>query len=343
MGRPWATLVLAGALGACGAPMEDGDDGDVADTELLDDAPDAERSDDAEDGDDADATPDAPPDASTDAPRDATPDVARDAVLDTPRDVPRDAPRDAVLDAPRDAALDAPRDAAPDVGMDATIDATGLRCPPEMTLVANRVCVDRWEASLEELSLDGGVSAWSPYYSPGTRRVRAVSRPDVTPQGYISGDQSQAACRNAGKRLCVLDEWLAACRGPAMLTYPYGMTYVSRRCNEGRAMHPVVQFFGTAMGVFTSENMNNPGINMQPDTVAPTGRFSGCVSATGAFDMVGNLHEWIADPSGTFKGGFYVDARINGPGCLYTTTAHAFTYRDYSTGFRCCADPTRGP
>jgi len=314
MDRLWATLLLAGALGACGAPMEDVPDGDEADAEPVDDAP---------DGDDReDAAPDAAPDAANDAPREASVDVARDA--------------------PRDVALDAPRDAPADVGMDAA-DAASLRCPPEMTLIANRACVDRWEASLEELSLDGGVSAWSPYHNPGTRRVRAVSRPDVTPQGYIAGDQSQTACRNAGKRLCVLDEWLAACRGPAMLTYPYGMTYVSRRCNEGRAVHPVIQFFGTSMGVFTSENMNHPGINMQADTVAPTGTFSGCVSPTGAFDMVGNLHEWIADPAGTFKGGFYVDARVNGPGCLYTTTAHAFTYRDYSTGFRCCADPTRGP
>jgi len=321
MVRPWATLLLASALGACGAPMEDVPDGDEADAEPDGDAPDGED----------DAAPDAPRDASPDLPRDAAPDVLRDA------------PRDVTLDATRDVAPDAPRDAAADVAMDAAVDAPSLRCPPEMTLVANRVCVDRWEASLDEVSLDGGVSAWSPFYNPGTRRVRAVSRPDVTPQGYITGAQSQTACTNAGKRLCVLDEWLAACRGPAMLTYPYGMTYVSRRCNEGRAVHPVIQFFGTSMGVFTSENMNNPGINMQADTVAPTGRFAGCVSPTGAFDMVGNLHEWIADPSGTFKGGFYVDARINGPGCLYTTTAHAFTYRDYSTGFRCCADPTRGP
>ena len=34
-----------------------------------------------------------------------------------------------------------------------------------------------------------------------------------------------------------------------------------------------------------------------------------------------------------------VDAKINGPGCEYRTTAHAPSYYDYSTGFRCCADP----
>jgi hypothetical protein len=54
---------------------------------------------------------------------------------------------------------------------------------------------------------------------------------------------------------------------------------------------------------------------------------------------VGNLHEWTADPAGTFRGGFYVDTKLNGPGCLYATTAHDSSHWDYSTGFRCCADP----
>ena len=39
---------------------------------------------------------------------------------------------------------------------------------------------------------------------------------------------------------------------------------------------------------------------------------------------------------GRFRGGFYGDAEINGPGCLYVTSAHDPTYHDYSTGFRCC-------
>ena len=255
----------------------------------------------------------------------APPDVVADAA-----DAADAASRD-VVDASRTDAADAAR------GDAGRID--GGACPSEMTLVAGRVCVDRWEAALEVVAMDGGLAPWSPYENPGTRAVRAVSRAGQVPQGYIAGDQSARACAAAGKRLCALDEWLSACRGPASLVYPYGNTYMRRRCNEARTPHPVVQFFGTSMGVFTFTNMNNPGINMQPDTVARTGSFDGCVSPTGAFDMVGNLHEWISDPGGTFKGGFYVDAEINGRGCLYTTTAHAFTYRDYSTGFRCCADP----
>lgn len=277
--------------------------------------------------------------------RDATSDAGRDVpaldVRDAGRDVPALDVRDAASDAGRDVpALDV-RDAASDAGRDVlALDVPRVGgCPVEMVRVG-AACVDRWEASLELLDIDAGVSTWSPYHNPGTRRVRAVSRPGVQPQGYISGTQAAAACGLAGKRLCALSEWVAACRGPSNTVYPYGNSYVRRRCNEGRTPHPVIQFFGTSMGVFTSTNMNNPGINMQADTVANTGQFAECVTRYGNFDMVGNLHEWIADPNGTFKGGFYVDAEINGRGCLYTTTAHAFEYRDYSTGFRCCAAPT---
>ena len=72
--------------------------------------------------------------------------------------------------------------------------------------------------------------------------------------------------------------------------------------------------------------------------VTLTGARAGCVSADGAFDMMGNLHEWTANPAGTFRGGFYVDTARNGPGCQYATTAHDRSYWDYSTGFRCCAE-----
>jgi formylglycine-generating enzyme required for sulfatase activity len=54
--------------------------------------------------------------------------------------------------------------------------------------------------------------------------------------------------------------------------------------------------------------------------------------------MVGNLHEWVDEPQATFRGGYYLDTRINGDGCEYRTVAHGADYHDYSTGFRCCAD-----
>ena len=84
--------------------------------------------------------------------------------------------------------------------------------------------------------------------------------------------------------------------------------------------------------------IDHPCLGQLPDGVAPTGAYVACETDDGVRDMMGNLHEWTADPAGTFRGGFFVDTEINGEGCLYRTTAHDVSHWDYSTGFRCCAD-----
>jgi hypothetical protein len=174
-------------------------------------------------------------------------------------------------------------------------------CPDEMVLVPVNagVCVDLYEGAL----VDAGT-------------VRATPAHGIYPQSDISQVQARDACAGSGKRLCTRVEWTAACRGkPAHdYVYPYGDAYDSTACNEGRS------------------------------ELARGGDYPKCKSTYGAFDMHGNLHEWVDDSLrsselGTFMGGFFVDAKVNGNGCEYATTAHAKTYRDYSTGFRCCANP----
>lgn len=209
-------------------------------------------------------------------------------------------------------------------------------CPLGMVTVEG-FCIDRFEASLVELGADGTeLGSWSPFHNPGTRRVRAVSLRGAVPQGYISGDQAADACAEAGKRLCDDDEWLRACQGSAGTTYPYGDEPQPGVCNDARDDHPVIEYFGTSEEWIWSE-LGNACISQIPDSLDTTGENPGCVSEDGAFDMMGNLHEWTSDPTGTFRGGFYVDTVINMPGCLYRTTAHTTPHWDYSTGFRCCA------
>ena len=218
------------------------------------------------------------------------------------------------------------------------------RCPMEMALVDGRVCVDRWEGSLVERS---GGGAWSPFMSVdgSESRFRAVSRPNAIPQGYISGEQAAQACRASGKRLCTAGEWESACRGPERTQFPYGEARRSGTCNDDiRAMHPVAEVvasLGLASQDLWRDAMNNPLINQLPSSLLKTAERVECTNAYGVFDMVGNLHEWVDDPSGTFRGGFYMDTTHNGDGCSYQTTAHNFRYHDYSTGFRCCMDPER--
>lgn len=206
-------------------------------------------------------------------------------------------------------------------------------CPAGMQRV-DTFCVDVFEASLDEV-LDGGSRPWSPFFNPGSRRMRARSLRGAVPQGYVSGTQAAAACAEAGKRLCTDSEWLRACRGPTNFTYPYGNTRQTGTCNDARAVHPAIELYGTS-ATWIYSHLDSPCLNQLDAGLARTGSYSGCVSAEGLFDLMGNLHEWTADPAGTFRGGYFVDTVLNGAGCLYVTTAHDVSHWDYSTGFRCC-------
>jgi hypothetical protein len=248
-------------------------------------------------------------------------------------------------------------DGGPEPMFDATIDSVASMdaammdagpCPPEMVFVRAGdagVCVDRYEGALV-VSADGGSMAW-PFFDPVDKvdaaSIQAVPAQGIYPQGYISQVQATAACNRSGKRLCTLEEWTAACRGQPDhdYIYPYGDTYDPSACNEGRAS-PIVRLFPNP--TYSYQELNDPRCDQLDGGLAHGGDFPKCKSSYGAFDMHGNLHEWIddspnGDPTrGSFMGGYFVDAKLNGPGCTYRTTAHAKTYHDYSTGFRCCAD-----
>jgi formylglycine-generating enzyme required for sulfatase activity len=241
-------------------------------------------------------------------------------------------------EAPAGSARPDPEDSAADDTGELSETAEEGPCPSGMVPLDDTVCIDAHEATLE-VRVDGAWAAASPYATVDGREVRASVGPGRVPQAYLSGDEADAACVAAGKRLCSSEEWLAACRGPEQWAFPYGTDHVEGACNDDYAGgHPVCDYFGTCNGVFDADHMNDPGINQQAGTVAPGGSYAGCVGPLGAFDLHGNLHEWVADAEGSFRGGFYADAATNGAGCAYVTTAHDRSYHDNSTGFRCCTE-----
>jgi hypothetical protein len=222
-------------------------------------------------------------------------------------------------------------------------------CPPEMALVPladGGVCVDRYEGYVVEVDGTGGEKPHSPYVVVDNLTIRAKNGAGQVPQGYISQVQATAACASAGKRLCSAAEFAQACSGgdPTNNYYPYGgKTRIPGACNEGKGSS-VARFFGSDPTLWTYAEFNDPILNQWDGGLAPSGSYPKCVSTFGIYDCVGNLHEWGSDPAdakghGRFRGGFYGDAEINGPGCRYVTSAHELAYHDYSTGFRCCAAP----
>ena len=243
--------------------------------------------------------------------------------------------------------------------------APSLRCPPEMVDVRGRFCIDRYEASLVDAKLGRRLS---PYYHPTraqtsasfqdwTQRTRgeelavppppdfqlsedfeprAESRVAVTPSGYLSGSLAEVACHNAGKRLCTLEEWVFACRGEVGRKFPYGDRYEEGRCNVFRETHP-----GQVLHGDMSTGHLDPRLNLVDGASGPllrkTGATESCRSAWGsdaAYDMVGNLDEWVDAPVGAFLGGFY--SRSTREGCDSKVSTHPRAYFDYSLGVRCC-------
>ncbi len=217
--------------------------------------------------------------------------------------------------------------------------ASARRCPAGMASILGRFCIDVYEASVDVADARGRtIRRFSPYHTaePGLRLV-AKSRRGAVPQGYFSQEEAQAACAEAGKRLCTDEEWVTACKGKKPTLYPYGDEHRDGYCND-HGVSPLRLLHGKdgSLATFGMEAMNDPRLNKTPGSVARSGQFRHCRNSFGVYDMVGNLHEWTANPKGEFRGGYYLDTTTNGEGCSYMTAAHSTKYHDYSIGFRCC-------
>jgi formylglycine-generating enzyme len=217
------------------------------------------------------------------------------------------------------------------------------KCPADMVTIKGAYCIDRYEAYVAEL-LPGDKLRRHSVHEPldRTKRYKALNRKGRMPQAYISKEQAEQACFNAGKRLCSDSEWVTACKGKKPTAWPYGDDHQPGRCNDAGVSH-FIKLFGTdgrepPQSVYSWQNLNDPRLNQAKNTCAPAGAFGKCKNSFHVYDMVGNLHEWTAAAGGTFRGGYYLDVKKHGHGCDYKTTAHNPKYHDYSTGFRCCAD-----
>ena len=183
----------------------------------------------------------------------------------------------------------------------ASLPAAGARgaCPENMADVLGRFCIDRYEGSLVSIDVRGKtIGKHSPFHP-------------VLPKARVRAESRRGA-------------------------WPQG--YISMRNAHDACAAAGKRLCKDDAVTFGWERMNDPRLNQVPGSLARTGSHKKCRNALGVYDMVGNLHEWTADPEGTFRGGFYLDNTTHGLGCRYLTTGHSASYHDYSTGFRCCAD-----
>jgi hypothetical protein len=163
------------------------------------------------------------------------------------------------------------------------------KCPDGM-VVSGSTCMDKYEASLwritdercakllqddksltpscfadaVQLGINGVdyTDAQCKFNGGGCTNIYALSIPGVVPARSINYFIAAAACRNSGKRLPTNAEWQAAALGTPD---PWPQDDPANQCN-----------------------LHSPSISV-------TGARSKCLSDVGAFDMVGNVIEFVAD------------------------------------------------
>jgi formylglycine-generating enzyme required for sulfatase activity len=189
----------------------------------------------------------------------------------------------------------------------------GGSCPKGMVR-ADRFCIDRFEAP---------------------------NRRGDEPLVMQSAHDAEAWCSAHGKRLCTEDEWIAACEGRERRAYPYGPDHEDGRCNDDKTWRPVDE---AKLARWPAEEAKAHAAALYQAT--PSGAKPRCASAAGAYDMTGNVEEWVVKTREHANGwpyvliGCYWSGCYGGgkPTCHSTNNAHAPAFRFYETGFRCCVN-----
>lgn len=197
-------------------------------------------------------------------------------------------------------------------------------CPDDMVLVkSTQTCVDRYE--------------W-----PNQKGVRPAVAMTGVPSTFDTDKgltmDATRLCASIGKRPCQLDEWVDACRGPGGSDYPFGAELPRATGNPADAPCNYQQMFRKVdeMKVFLRDPEELERLNQSDLSGA-----RGCVSGSGAEDMMGNVEEWIQCPSWLSANGWCLAGRYwsDGEPCNKMALGHVPTWHYYETGFRCCRDP----
>jgi len=149
------------------------------------------------------------------------------------------------------------------------ISKEGSGCPKGMVMVSNiptLTCVDAYEVSTGGACPEQNPTQMlSTQQNINTKECIAESKQGALPWRFITRDQAMQMCARAGKRIPTSEEW-----------------------------------YRLSLGQVNTE----ASCNVSSKQVSGTGTYGECVSPHGAFDLVGNVWEWVSDDviNGVFAG-----------------------------------------
>ncbi len=157
-------------------------------------------------------------------------------------------------------------------------------CGADMVFVPSATggfCVDIYEASPgEDCLYQNNLNLNKTRINLSMENCKAVSEKGKNPWSHISRDQAALACAKAGKRLASAKEWYQAALG----TPDINNSWEEEDCQVN------------------SNWPKQPGL---------TGTGEKCVSSFGAFDMIGNVWEWV---DGVIEDSKYLDTELPNSG-----------------------------
>jgi len=227
-------------------------------------------------------------------------------------------------------------------------------CPEGMVLVdtaycprIERTCVDKEYSPQNHITICHKFAKAQRCLVPEERRRFCIdeyeypNRNGAHPPWMVTWYDAQATCALQQKRLCYDSEWVAACEGPDMSPFPYGLARDNKKCNIDNAwIDPnLADLYGHDAQARKRE------LSRLDQSVA-SGAIPECTSGFGVHDMTGNFDEWVtADRRHTGKYDKSEWTALKGGGwghvrnaCRPSTTSHPPDFAYYFIAFRCCKD-----
>lgn len=189
-------------------------------------------------------------------------------------------------------------------------------CPSDMVRANDKLCIDKYE--------------W-----PNKKGAKPLVGASGLPEHKNSKEiwDAKTLCESVGKRVCEADEWITSCLGPNKSKYPWGnnkpknIYTAAQPCNFDKIWKIPNERLVLIRDPYEMNRLNQSELS---------GHRKACISASGAFDMVGNAEEWVIHPKDSKRmclaGGHWTSLKS----CDDLICVHWARWHYYTTGFRCC-------